>query len=103
MKIELLYVDGCPNYQALLPQLRALLASVGASTEVKLVGIENLEAAEREHFLGSPTVRVDGHDVEPGADRRTGFGLGCRLFATSDGLRGRPADEWAVPRARIPT
>lgn len=106
MKIELLYFDACPNYEALLPHLRGLLDSVGASTEVELVRIENLEAAEREQFLGSPTVRVDGHDVEPGADRRTGFGLVCRLFATPDGLRGTPSDEWvlaAVRRAQTST
>ena len=60
------------------------------------VEVEDLEAAERERFLGSPTVRIDGQDVEPGADRRTDFGLKCRLFATPDGLRGMPTDEWVL-------
>ena len=61
------------------------------------------ETAQRERFLGSPTVRVDGADIEPGAGERTDFGLKCRLFATPDGLRGMPADEWvlgALARAR---
>jgi hypothetical protein len=50
-------------------------------------------------------LRSDGEDVEPGADQRTDFGLQCRLFATPDGLRGMPADEWvlAALRGREPT
>ena len=50
----------------------------------------------REHFLGSPTVRVDGRDVEPGAEQRQDFGMKCRLYATPDGLRGTPPDQWAL-------
>jgi hypothetical protein len=100
MRVEVLYFDGCPNHDALLPHLRALLASAGASTHVELVRVEDAEAAERERFLGSPTVRVDGEDVEPGAEQRGDFGLQCRLFATPDGLRGMPADEWVLAALR---
>ena len=97
MKVEVLFFDGCPNYEPLLPHLRALLASAGAEdTDVDLVCVEDADAAEAERFLGSPTVRIDGQDVEPGADRRSDFGLECRLFATPDGLRGMPADEWVL-------
>jgi len=106
MKVEVLYFDGCPNHEALLPHLRELLASVGASTDIDLVRVEDADAAERERFLGSPTVRVDGNDVEPGADQRTDFGLKCRLFATPDGLGGMPADQWvlaALQRPRTPS
>jgi hypothetical protein len=106
MLVEVLYFDGCPNHEALLPQLRDLVASVDADIVVQQVRVENADAAERERFLGSPTVRVDGDDVEPGADQRTDFGLKCRLFATPDGLRGIPADEWvlaALRRAQTPS
>lgn len=100
MRVEILYFDGCPNHEALLPHLRALLSASGASTDVELVRVEDADAAERERFLGSPTVRIDGHDVEPGADQRTDFGLKCRLFPTPDGLRGMPADEWVLAALR---
>jgi len=96
MKVEVLYFDGCPNHEALLPHLRELLESAGASPAIELVRVEDAEAAERERFLGSPTVRVDGEDVEPGAADRTDFGLKCRLFATPEGLRGLPPDEWLL-------
>lgn len=62
--------------------------------------VERDEEAQRLRFLGSPTVRVDGRDVEPGADVREDFGLKCRLYRTEDGLTGTPAEEWLVAAIR---
>jgi hypothetical protein len=42
-------------------------------------------------FLGSPSVRVDGLDIEPGARDATGFGLGCRSYDTRGGRSGTPS------------
>jgi hypothetical protein len=94
VRIELLYFDGCPNHDALLPRLREILANTGISTEIDLRRITDDEAAQRERFLGSPTVRVNGHDVEPDAERRTDYGMKCRLYRTPDGLSGQPQEEW---------
>jgi hypothetical protein len=63
MRIELLYFDGCPNHEALLPRLRELLA--GEAAKIDLRKVTDDEAAQRERFLGSPTIRVNGRDVEP--------------------------------------
>ena len=94
MQIELLYFDGCPNHEALLPRLRELLAHGGISAEIDLRLIADEEAAQRERFLGSPTVRVNGHDVEPDAELRTDYGMKCRLYRTASGLSGQPPQEW---------
>ena len=94
--IEVLYFDGCPNHESLLPHLRELLAQAGADTEIELRRIESPEAAERERFLGSPTVRVDGRDIDPGARGRDDFGLKCRLYRTDQGLVGIPPDAWVL-------
>ena len=96
MTIEVLYFDGCPNHDALLPHLHELLASAGVTATVALRRIETIEDAERERFLGSPTVRVDGHDVDPGAGARDDYGLKCRLYATDEGVRGTPPDAWIL-------
>jgi hypothetical protein len=93
MKVELLYFDGCPSHAHLLPRLRALIDDAGVGADVELRRVESLDAAVAERFLGSPSVRVDGRDIEPGAEERTDFGLKCRLYPTPDGLRGTPADE----------
>ena len=54
MRVELLYFEGCPNYEALLPRLRRLLHDAGVMDEIELRRVETVEAAERKHFLGSP-------------------------------------------------
>jgi hypothetical protein len=100
LKIELLYFDGCPNHEALLPRLREIVGDLGVAAEVDLRRIGGDDAAQRERFLGSPTVRVDGHDVEPGAERRVDFGMKCRLYRAATGLSGQPADEWLVTALR---
>jgi hypothetical protein len=96
VNVELLYFDGCPNHVALMPHLERLLRSVQVPVNLELRRIPNQTAAQRERFLGSPTVRVDGRDVEPGAEQRDDFGLKCRLYRLPDGLRGAPLDEWVL-------
>ena len=96
MTLELLYFDGCPNHEALLPHLEQLLRGTEIGAEIRLQRIADDTAAQHERFLGSPTVRVDGRDVEPGAEERDDFGLKCRLYRTPAGLRGGPPDEWIL-------
>jgi hypothetical protein len=98
--IEVLTFDGCPHAEA----TRELVARVVAELEadVVLVDVPDQEAAATHRFLGSPTVRVDGRDVEPGAERRDDVVLGCRVYRTDAGLSGRPDERWvrdAVSRA----
>ena len=100
MKVELLYFDGCPRYQALLPRLRALIAEERVDAEVELRRVETIEAAEEERFLGSPTVRVDGRDVDPGAEARDDLGLKCRLYRSSEGTSGLPPGQWIAAALR---
>ncbi len=94
MRIEVLYFEGCPNYEALLPRLRQLLEDAGVDDEIELRRVETAEAAERERFLGSPTVRIDGEDVDPGAAARTDFGHECRLYRSEGGTSPLPPDAW---------
>ena len=68
-EVELLYFAGCPGAETLLLELRWLAESAGA--RFRVCTIETVEAAQRERFLGSPTVRVDGIDVDPAAENRS--------------------------------
>jgi hypothetical protein len=90
--IELLYFDGCPSHEQLLPIVAQLAAQCGA--ELRLRRVESPEAAERERFLGSPTVRVDGVDVDAGAAERTDFGLKCRIYRSEAGQSPLPPEPW---------
>lgn len=96
MEIELLYFDGCPSHEAFLPRLRELLASADVHAPIQQRRVASDEDAQRERFLGSPTLRIDGVDIEPGAGERRDYGLKCRLYPRPDGLRGAPPDEWVL-------
>lgn len=92
--IELLYVDACPGAEQLLHRLRELLEGEPGGTTLELRLIESQDDALRERFLGSPTLRIDGRDIEPGADARTDFGLQCRLYPSPSGPLNSPPDDW---------
>ena len=94
MNIELLYFDGCPSWQNTLADLQALLAEAGRDgEEVRLVRVGSHEEAQRLRFLGSPTVRVDGADVESGIATE-GYGMECRIYWVEGRPTGLPPKEW---------
>lgn len=92
VQVELLYFDGCPSYRALRPRVEQMLAERGLAG-LELVPITSAEEAEARRFLGSPTLRVQGRDVEPGAEGRTDFGMTCRIYRSAEGLRPTPSDD----------
>ena len=94
MIVEILSFAGCPNDGPARDTVERILAEVGLEAEIVMVDVPDLAAAERVRFLGSPTIRVAGRDVEPGADTRDDYLFGCRVFRTEDGLRGQPDERW---------
>jgi hypothetical protein len=92
--VELLYFDGCPNYLAARDTVETVASEIDISPDFRLVEVETPETAEELRFLGSPTIRVDGKDVEPGADERTEFQYACRLYRTPSGFSRTPDPEW---------
>jgi hypothetical protein len=59
-----------------------------------VIDIPDQRAAEQARFLGSPTIRVDGRDVEPDADRCVEYLCSCRLYQGEHSLRGLPEESW---------
>jgi hypothetical protein len=92
--VELLYFEGCPHYDAFRPHLRQLLAHHSPTAPISEIIIASEEDAQRHQFLGSPTLRVNGRDVDPTTAGRDTYGLQCRIYATPQGLVGSPADQW---------
>ncbi|MGH3823189.1 MAG: DF family (seleno)protein [Pseudonocardiaceae bacterium] len=100
MTVEMLHTEGCPHAADYLPRLRQLLAGAAVAQPVQVRAITDPNEAQCERFLGSPTIRVNGRDVDPTADRRRDYGLCCRLYPGPDGLRGTPSDEWVLALLR---
>ena len=91
--VEVLTLEGCPHAA---PAIESA-SRIAAEARIR-VGVRNIEVAQSEvgplRFLGSPPIRVHGHDVEPGADARHDYSHSCRLYNTSAGLRPLPEEAW---------
>lgn len=83
-RVELLVWDGCPSHPRALADLRAALVDCGlAPQDIALIEIRDESDAAREHFTGSPTIRIDGHDVAPSPGEP--IQLACRVYRRRDG------------------
>ena len=74
MRIEVLQCPGCDHGQQVVPLVEAVLRDLAVTAAVEVVLVETVAQAERLAFPGSPTVRVDGLDIDP--DPPAGVGLG---------------------------
>jgi hypothetical protein len=84
MRVELLFWDGCPSHPQALADLRDALAEAGLEPGSVIVReITSETAAGEEGFVGSPTIRIDGVDVQPARGEPTG--LTCRIYRRRDG------------------
>lgn len=76
MKVELLVAPGCASAKPTERLIYDVLAQAGAGAALEVMVVETPEEAAGLRFPGSPTVRVDGRDLEPEADLAGNFGLG---------------------------
>lgn len=84
-QIELLWWEGCPSWERALEMLRAEVESLGADPgSIRVIEISDEADAAGHGFPGSPTIRVDGEDIQPpGPDQP--LGLSCRVYRRRDG------------------
>ena len=93
MTVEVLYFEGCPNHEPAVERVREVLRAERIVDEVKEVEVPDPQTAERLGFLGSPTIRVNGVDVEPDALASEFFGLVCRTYRDGCCQSGVPSAE----------
>jgi hypothetical protein len=92
--VEVLSIDGCPHYPAALALVERVRAQLRVDAELRATMVADQAAAEQHRFPGSPTIRVDGHDVEPGAEPPGSYTVSCRLYRHDQGLAGLPREQW---------
>jgi hypothetical protein len=84
VQIELLYWDGCPSYPEAKAMLEDVLARRGIDAPIRMREVTTDDEARALRFPGSPTIRIDGRDVDAaGADGRPA--LTCRIYYLPDG------------------
>ncbi len=86
VRVELLYWPGCPSHDKALAELRSAMSELGHDPGA--IGVRELITdadAERERFVGSPTIRVDGVDIDRSSAADHPIGLACRVYRRRDG------------------
>ena len=92
--VEILYFDGCPNHESARALVERVSRELGLEPQLRLVNVADEDTARRLRFLGSPTIRVAGVDVDPHAEARDEYVVSCRLYRTDSGVASQPEERW---------
>ena len=76
-----------------MERVNELLNELRSPAELIEVLITDFGSALANRFLGSPTVRINGIDLEPSARTANQFGLMCRAYLNGTNREGVPSVE----------
>ena len=96
MTIDILYFTGCPNHSPTLELVRDVLRELHVDAAVREIEVQGAEDAPRLRFFGSPTVQVEGVDIDPAVRGRSDYSFTCRVYGRS----GTPPREMIVRAVR---
>jgi hypothetical protein len=84
VEVAFLYYEDCPSHEMALERLRHVIAEEGVEAEIEIVKVETDTQAQQLRFVGSPTIRINGQDIDP-PDPDAYYVLTCRAYRLEDG------------------
>ncbi len=93
MKVKLLYFDGCPTHKETMKILEECVQEVDPTIKIEKIRVVSEGHANSLEFLGSPTIKIDGRDIDEKAQGQKDFGLKCRVYESEEGFGGVPPRE----------
>ncbi len=100
MKIEVLYFAGCPNHEPAVALVRRTVEQAGVAAQIEQIDVQSHAQALELGFLGSPSIRIDGRDIEPAARASTDYGMMCRTYSVQGRSEGLPPRELLLAAIR---
>ncbi len=88
VNIVVLFIEGCPGLSAITDNIKEIIAEEAVDADITLILIETPEDARRLQFTGSPTVRINGRDIEPNRQIIKDYGLRSRHY----NINGKKSD-----------
>ena len=79
IKIDIQYFNGCPNSSEMIHRVNEAIKGSEDIIEYNVVLVESNELAEKLKFRGSPTVLINGEDIE-GREAPESSSLNCRIY-----------------------
>lgn len=83
--ITILYLTGCPYHLPAVTLVKEVIARLGVDANIEEVEIRSPDEAAAQRLLGSPTIRVNGVDIDPHARQRTDYSFSCRVYSGGSG------------------
>lgn len=83
MKVDVFFFGGCPNHEPTVKLVQEIVRELGVDADVREVEVASTEEVERLRFLGSPTVHVEGVDIEPARRDDASYAMSCRMYGSS--------------------
>jgi hypothetical protein len=71
-----------------------VLQEKGISGVLDDIDATDPDVAAKHRFPGSPTIRVNGKDIEPGFQDPGDYTPRCRLYLVDAAFQGAPARRW---------
>ncbi len=93
-RVEFLWFQDCPNHEVARQLVLDVIAETGAEVEFRDIDASDPATAQALHFPGSPTVRVDGRDVDPHFTDPGDYTPRCRLYRHGGRTSGVPDRAW---------
>ena len=75
LDVQVLYTEGCANTPQTVQRVRDVAQDVGISIRLSKVQVTSQDQANELRFLGSPTVQINGQDIDPAARTASAFGF----------------------------
>jgi hypothetical protein len=98
VRVELLYADGDPAAMPARQHLVEVLTEDAFETPIQMIAVGSAEDAELLGMRGSPSIRIDGADIDPEA--APPVGLEPRDYAGAGPVPDKDLIRRAVQRAR---
>ena len=102
-KIKFLYFADCPNYLLALDLLDEVLNDENLDWPIEMILVTTEETAVSQKFLGSPSIRIGGEDLEGISGSEVEYGLKCRVYQVNGKTQGFPPEKLirdAIQRAK---
>jgi hypothetical protein len=100
-KIEFLFWQDCPSHPEARRRLREVMAEERIDLPIEEIEVLTDEDAERLRFPGSPTIRVNGMDLDPDGAAQMGTALTCRVYRLEDGRFSPVPSKEMIRRALV--
>jgi len=99
VEVEFLFWADCPSHGAALERLKKVLEMSHWNGEVRVIEVRSEDEARRLGFIGSPTIRFNGLDIDPEGLEGEPPGLTCRIYRLEDGRISPLPSEVMIRRA----